>query len=107
MSNLNETDLTLLKSYHPCSEGIKWARTQESLAQAWEACERSDWMLWIIDRKCPLTQGLAVRLAIKFADKQLHEFEKAYPSDKRPREALNAAMAWVDNPCEETRNAAA
>jgi len=36
----------------------------------------------------------------------LHKFEEAYPNDARPRKAIEAAEAWLANPCEETREAA-
>ncbi len=40
----------------------------------------------------------SVRLAIYSAELVLGIFEKAYPDDKRPREAIEAAKVWLDNP---------
>jgi hypothetical protein len=40
----------------------------------------------------------SVFVACHLADLVLHIFEKAYPSDFRPREALNAARAWLADP---------
>jgi hypothetical protein len=31
-----------------CSEATRWARTQPTAAKAWLACERADWMLWLL-----------------------------------------------------------
>ena len=39
-----------LETLHACSDAIEWARKQPSLAVAWAACERGDWMLWLIGR---------------------------------------------------------
>jgi hypothetical protein len=50
---------------------------------------------------------LSVILAVFFAEGVLPIFEKEYPEDKRPREAVEAAKAWIVNPCRETANAAA
>jgi hypothetical protein len=31
-----------------CPEAVEWARGHRSLAVAWKACKRGDWMLWLI-----------------------------------------------------------
>jgi hypothetical protein len=49
---------------------------------------------------------LSVILAVFFAEGVLPIFEKEFPEDKRPREAVEAAKAWIVNPCRETANAA-
>jgi len=49
---------------------------------------------------------LAVTIAIFFAEDVLPIFEKEYPEDKRPRKAIEAAKAWIVNPCRETASAA-
>lgn len=33
----------------PCPEPYRWAIKHKTLRQAWRMCERSDWMLWLID----------------------------------------------------------
>jgi hypothetical protein len=50
---------------------------------------------------------LSVILAVFFAEGVLPIFEKEFPENKRPREAVEAAKAWIVNPCRETANAAA
>jgi hypothetical protein len=54
-----------------------------------------------------LPHGVVVEMACRFAESVLDVFEKEYPDDKRPREAIMAARAWIKNPCQETRDAAA
>jgi len=34
-----------------CSSSIEWSKNYEDSQQAWEACERGDWMLWLISWK--------------------------------------------------------
>ena len=61
--------------------------------------------LWLAPRL--MTKDNAVRFAIYAAREASHIFEAAYPEEKRPRKAIEAAEAWLENPSEETANAAA
>jgi hypothetical protein len=45
-------------------------------------------------------------LAIEAAERVLPIFEEAYPDDTRPRKAIEAARAWLQNPSDEKRVAA-
>lgn len=38
-----------LKSIDACRDGIEWAKGK-SLPEAWQKCERQDWMLWLLGR---------------------------------------------------------
>jgi hypothetical protein len=49
----------------------------------------------------------SVALAVYAAELVIGEYEKKYPDDKRPRQAIEAAKAWLENPTEENRQAAA
>ena len=53
-----------------------------------------------------LDKFISVFLAAQFAEKALPIWEREYPKDMRPREAIEAAKAWLSNPGEETANAA-
>ena len=48
----------------------------------------------------------SVRLAIFAAELVLDNFEKSYPEDKRPREAIAAARAWMAQPSASAGSAA-
>ena len=37
-----------LTKLRACSAAVEWARGQKSRQVAWEACERGDWMLWLL-----------------------------------------------------------
>lgn len=39
-----------LKKLGACAEAIAFAKGFETPQEAWDACERGDWMLWIIGR---------------------------------------------------------
>jgi hypothetical protein len=47
-----------------------------------------------------------VLYAIFATEQVLDIFEKKYPSDKRPRKAIEAAKNYLKNPCKETKDAA-
>src|ERR1035437_715584 len=53
------------------------------------------------------TKEDSVKLAIYAAELVIDIYEKEYPKDKRPREAIEAAKKWLKEPTEENRNAAA
>jgi len=47
----------------------------------------------------------SVAMAVYAAELCLENFERIYPADKRPREAIAAAKAWIADPCEKTESA--
>ena len=49
---------------------------------------------------------LSIWIAVKFAEKTLCIFEKEHPDNNDFHRAIDAAKVWLNNPCEETRNAA-
>ncbi len=49
----------------------------------------------------------SVALSIYSAELCINEFEKVYPTDKRPREAIEAAKKWLLEPTKENESAAA
>ena len=60
--------------------------------------------VWVITKLFTKEQNVA--WSIKCAESVLSNFESVYPNDKRPRQALKAAQAYLNNPCEETQSAA-
>ena len=53
-----------------------------------------------------LTQIIAVQWAAECARRVLKHYEDRYPEDKRPREAIQAALKWAKDPTEANRVAA-
>ena len=52
------------------------------------------------------TKRMAVEWSVYCARLCLKNFEKEYPKDKRPREAIEAAENWLSNPTQKKRSAA-
>lgn len=98
---MNKKDEKLLRSWKPCRDGLEWGLKQKSLYEVYRKCNRSDWLLWLIEKTSPLKKEQSVRIAIVCAERVLKHAKG--PEAKR---AIEAAKAWLENPCEETRAAA-
>ena len=103
---MNRKELNYLKSLNACSDAVQWAKQFKTINEAWQVCERGDWMMWLL-KKRGISKEQSVTLAVKFAERVLPIFEQKYPKDKRPRKAINAARVWLKNPTEKNRIAAA
>ncbi len=101
---------TLLKKQIACPRAINWVGDR-NLETAWRECERADWMLWLCGRMQG-TDGWSTRqeivlTACNCAESVLEIFEKKYPHDKDPRNAIATARAWAKGKAsiEEVRSA--
>lgn len=50
MTTKTATWIDGLTALRACNEAVIWARGYDSLDAAWAACERGDWMLWLLGR---------------------------------------------------------
>ena len=64
-----------------------------------------EWGNWLICRI--MNKKQAVQYAIFAAEQVIDIYEKKYPDDKRPRNAIEAAKAYLKHPCAKTKAAAA
>src|SRR3990167_1654509 len=98
-----------LNSKGACKEGLEWFEAQKetdlvkvlrklALKNHWP------WANWLIVRVMTRPQYLAY--AIFAAEQVIEIFEKKYPKDKRPREAIEAAKAFLKNDTHKNRVAA-
>jgi len=88
--------ITYLKKLNACNEAIVWAIQFDTLQQAWNVCERGDWMVWLIAiqsgdpesksrKKLALLLCRIVRPVLKFVPED----------DKRPLIAIETTEKWV------------
>ena len=88
---------TKLERLHPCREALKWAQEQKNQKQAWNDCERGDWMLWLCGKlsgepeshkrkKLVLTSCECARLALKHVPK----------GELRPIKTIETAEKWAN-----------
>ena len=56
-----------LDRFAPCSDAREWMRSQKNATEAWNNCERGDWMLWIAkklkvdDRKLTMAKAMCAK----------------------------------------------
>ena len=80
-----KTDLT---KYDACREAVEWFKQFKTDKEAWEACPRGDWMLWIAQkldvdkRTLTLAKGKCVETVIHLM------------KDERSVAAIKAAIAY-------------
>jgi hypothetical protein len=82
--------LNWLQTNEACKESISWIQQNniQSLEEAWNACERGDWLLWmatklgIDERKLALCAALCAHTVIQ------------YMQDSRSRNAVRIAFLW-------------
>ena len=98
---MNTKDAKLLKSWGPCKDGLEWGLKQKSLHDVFEKCDRSDWLIWLIRKVDCWDHRQKVQVAVACAERVLR-----YSKCKKEKDAIDAAKAWLDSPCEKTRKAA-
>ena len=93
-----------IQKYNPCNEGAEFAQQFETMAEVWAACNRPDWLFWILEKHAPLEKRQSVKLAIHFAEAAIGNWKDE--ADQRPALAIQAAKTWLDDPTEENQAAA-
>ena len=91
----------ILAPHQPCGDAVVWlaGRTPEA---AWRDCPRGDWLLWAAARLW-VDRRLIVRAAAECARAVLYLVPAG---EDRPRLAIEAALAWAEEPSAEGANAA-
>ncbi len=64
-----------------------------------------EWGNWLACRL--MNKNQAVQYAIFAAEQVIDIYERKYPNDKRPRNAIEAAKAYLENPSRKTKASAA
>ena len=96
------TNAAYLKSIEgACPEGIAWVKKQKikSDSQAWRELHRSDWMIWLAEKRGIWNKLDPTKLrlfACDCAEQALPIYEKDYPDDKRPRKAVETARLFAE-----------
>ena len=76
-----------------CRDAVEWAATQPSYAEAWETCQRGDWLLWLLGRVAGPFGSPSHREIVgavsACARTALPIFEAAVPGDGRVRACLD------------------
>lgn len=99
----------LLRKHNACQECVKWFLKQkktnhEFIINKLMKKNHFDWANWLIVRL--MTRKQKIRYAIFAAEQVIDIWEKKYPDDKRPREAIEAAKKVLKKNSKKNRNAA-
>ncbi len=79
------------KKHAACADGAAFAAQFATLAEAWGACHRADWMIWAL-RKANKTGGLDRPLRVFACDCA----EAASPADPHSLAAIAVARRFAD-----------
>jgi hypothetical protein len=98
-----------LIEWSACVGGIKWFEAQKEtqgkkLAIALMVDKKLQWTNWLLVRL--MTHKQQIKYTIYAAELVIKNYEDKYPEDKRPREAIEAAKAYMERPTEENKSAA-
>jgi hypothetical protein len=101
-----------LEKQKACQEGIDWFIQEvkgnnmagDLLVDKLIRENKSGWANWLIVRVMSYKQR--VSYAVFAAEQVIDIFEKQYPDDKRPRQAIEVAKKCIENPSKENRKAA-
>ena len=85
-----------IKKMGACIEALGWAEDYNSLQEAWEVCERGDWMLWLLGKRVKkigtLEHKKLVLIACQCARLALPYVQGV---EKRPLKAVETVEAWA------------
>lgn len=78
-----------LKDLNACDQAVRWVGDRDA-ATAWAECQRADWMLWLVNR-------LVDRKKMAFCLCEIARTALQYvnPGDDEPRQAIEAAEAYL------------
>ncbi len=77
-----------ISKYHPCMAALKWISQFATAQEAWNACERGDWLLWIASKV-----GIDKRL-LTLAKGRCAALVKHLMKDERSIKAVEIAIEY-------------
>ena len=91
-----------------CKDATRWATKYSTLAEAWDACERGDWMLWLVSKTLGREQDSDGRKRLVFAACQCARLGLPYTSDARVLATIETTERWTtgQSDMQEVRDAA-
>jgi hypothetical protein len=98
-----------LEEKRACSGGISWFIAQKEtdglkVVKNLIKEKQLNWANWLIVRIMEYKDFVAY--AVFAANQVIDIYEKKYPDNKKPREAIEVAKRCIENPSEENKNAA-
>ena len=103
--NMKEISMEWAEDHHACLEAREWFEDELSgeasmpaskLFSRLEEIDRLDWASWLVVRL--MTHEQQIAYAIYAAEQVIGIYEAKYPDDTRPRDAIQAAKAYLKEP---------
>jgi hypothetical protein len=98
-----------LEGLNACEEAVLWSKEFNTLKEAWEVCERGDWMLWLLGKQSgPVDSDSRKKLVWTSCQCARLALPCVKEGEDKPRIAIEAAEAYAINEAsiEDVRNAA-
>jgi len=91
-----------------CKDATEWAKDYRTLADAWQNCQRGDWMLWLVTQTLGKEQDSIGRKRLVFAVCQCARLGLPYTTDVRVLAAIEVTERWTfgQTSIQEVRDAA-
>jgi len=77
-----------------CDDAVEWARGYPTLAAAWKACDRADWMLWLLGKLC-CTLAQRKKLALAACSCARTALKYLPRGERHPLLAIKTAERWA------------
>ncbi len=85
-----------LRSINACSEAVEWSKPYGA-QEAWDKCERGDWMLWLAGRLSGDSESDSRRALVLCACECARLALKHVPDgEDRPLKAIETAERWAN-----------
>ena len=85
-----------LKKLEACNSAIEWVGNKTT-KQAWDACEKGSWMLWLISKTNPkVSLPMRKKLVLCACDIAETSLKHVKAGETRPAEAIRLARAWAN-----------
>ena len=84
-----------LRDLHACSEAVKWAKDYRTATAAWKACERGDWMLWLVGRLSGEPESDQRKLVLCACECARLALEYVPSNETRPLRCIETGERWA------------
>ena len=84
-----------IKHLRPCEEAVAWAADFTSNTNAWQECERGDWMLWLLGHVSGRPYSSKRRQLVRCAC-ECAALSFKYSKDTRVTKCLEILKLWFD-----------
>ena len=93
---MNKKIIDKLIGMNACDEGMEYARSYRTMREAWDKCERGDWMLWLLGRLAgPPESKSRKKLVLAACACARLSLDHIPAGEQRPLAAIEMAEAWA------------